>query len=85
MKVPKDKSEVSKNLKLYSKYSSIAVQMLVVILLGAFGGIKLDEWIGWDFPVLTVFLSILAVIFAIYLVTKDLLKKGDSEKDRKKS
>ena len=85
MKVPNNKNEVNKNLKLYSKYSSIAAQMLVVILLGVFGGIKLDEWIGWNFPVLTVILSILAVIFAIYLVTKDLLKKENPNKVDKKS
>jgi membrane protein DedA with SNARE-associated domain len=49
--------------------------MLVVILLGVFGGFKLDQWLELQFPVFTVILSLLSVVMAIYLVTKDLLKK----------
>jgi len=52
----------------------MAVQMLVIILLGVFGGYKLDDWLGTK-PVLTVILSICSVILAIYVVTRDLLKK----------
>ena len=58
MKASNNKNDASNSLKLYSKYSSIAIQMLTIILLGVFGGIKLDEWIGWVFPVFTVILSI---------------------------
>jgi F0F1-type ATP synthase assembly protein I len=83
MKVRHDKNEVSDNLKLYSKYSSIAVQMLSIILIGVFGGIKLDQWIGWEFPIFTVVLSISAVLFAIYIVIKDLLKKNKSNQNMK--
>ena len=75
MKASNNKNDASNSLKLYSKYSSIAIQMLTIILLGVFGGIKLDEWIGWVFPVFTVILSIFAVFFAIYIVIKDLIKK----------
>ena len=75
MKPTFNKNNLNNNLRLYSKYSSIAVQMLIIILMGVFGGMKLDEWIGWSFPVLTVILSIFAVILAIYIVTKDLIKK----------
>ncbi|MBM3435809.1 MAG: AtpZ/AtpI family protein [Bacteroidetes bacterium] len=59
----------------YAKYSGIAVQMLVIILLGVFGGYKLDQWINLSFPVFTILLSLLSVIAAIYTVVKDLLKK----------
>ena len=60
---------------MYSKYSSIAVQMLVIILIGVFGGVKIDHWIGWELPIFTIILSISAVFLAIYIVTKDLIKK----------
>ncbi|MCF8228044.1 MAG: AtpZ/AtpI family protein [Bacteroidales bacterium] len=63
-----------KLLENYARYTSIAFQMIVIILLGVFGGIKLDEWVDWDFPVFTVILSILSVILAIYYVTRDLIK-----------
>jgi F0F1-type ATP synthase assembly protein I len=49
--------------------------MLVIILVGVFGGIELDKLIKLEFPVFTVVLSILSVILAIYYVTKDLIKK----------
>ncbi len=58
----------------YGRYSSIAFQMLAIILLGVFGGFKLDQWIHTK-PVFTIVLSIGSVILAIYTVTKDLLKK----------
>ena len=52
----------------------MAFQMMVIILAGIFGGYKLDEWLGSG-PILTVILSLLSVILAIYFVTRDLLKK----------
>jgi F0F1-type ATP synthase assembly protein I len=59
----------------YAKYSSIALQMLVIILLGVFGGVKLDEWLNLSVPIFTVLLSLLSVFAAIYTVVKDLIKK----------
>lgn len=64
-----------KALKAYARYTSIAFQMLVIILAGVFGGRELDKWLEWGFPVFTLVLTILAVFFAIYTVIKDLLRK----------
>ena len=58
----------------YARYSSIAFQMLAIILLGMFAGYKLDQWLNIR-PVFTVILSLLSVFIAIYVVIKDLLKK----------
>ncbi len=70
-----DKTQKSKKeLNNYAKYSNIAFQMLAVILLGVFGGVKLDKLLALHFPVFTVILSILSVFIAIYIVIKDLLK-----------
>jgi F0F1-type ATP synthase assembly protein I len=71
-----------KSLDNYTRYSSIAFQMLIIIVIGVFGGVKLDQWIGLTVPVFTIVLSILAVILAIYTVTRDLLKsqKGPDKK-----
>ena len=62
-------------LKSYAKYSSIAFQMLVIILLGVYGGIKLDEHLEMKFPVFTVVFAVISVILSIYYVIKDFLKK----------
>lgn len=74
----KNKPESENSLKNYARYSSIAVQMLAIILIGVFGGIKLDEWVAWEFPVFTAIFSILSVFLAIYYVIRDLLKKDNS-------
>ena len=69
------KDQKSKNkLKNYAKYSNLAIQMMVIIVVGTFGGFKLDEFLDWGFPVFTILLSLGAVIVAIYLAVKDLIK-----------
>jgi len=70
-----------KLLKSYGKYSSIALQMLFIILIGVFGGIELDKLFDFQFQVFTLTLSILSVVLAIYYVTKDFLKKDDHNKN----
>jgi ATP synthase protein I len=62
-------------LKAYARYTSIALQMLAIMMAGVFGGRALDKWVEWDFPVFTLVLTILAVILAIYTVIKDLIRK----------
>ena len=58
----------------YARYSSIAIQMLVIIFGGVFGGYKLDQWLSWGFPVLTLIFSISSVILAIYLAVRNITK-----------
>lgn len=70
----KNKNKSGDYLNAYARYSSLAFQMLFIILAGVFGGLKLDEWLQWRFPVFTVILSVLAVVLAIYYAIKDFLK-----------
>ncbi len=70
----KQQNSKKKQFNDYAKYSSIAFQMLAIILVGVFGGIKLDELLKINFPVFTLILTILSVVFAIYYVIKDLIK-----------
>jgi len=48
--------------------------MIAIILVGVFGGIKLDQIVRIEFPVFTVVLTIISVIFSMYYAIKDLLK-----------
>lgn len=68
----------------YIRYSGIGFQMLIIILAGIYGGIKLDQWLNLKFPVFTVILALLSVAFAIFYAVKDLLK-NNSKKDNKKN
>jgi len=53
----------------------MAFQMIGIILLTTWGGVKLDKITGWDTPVFTIVLSLLGVFAAIYFAIKDLIRK----------
>ncbi|MBK6446728.1 MAG: AtpZ/AtpI family protein [Bacteroidetes bacterium] len=57
------------------RYASMATQMLAIIGLGVWGGVKLDAYLGLKVPVFTLVLSLLSVAAAIYLSIKDFIKK----------
>ena len=71
----KNKKLDTSSLKSYAKYSGIAFKMAIIIVLGTVGGYKLDEYFGFEKHILTLILSLLSVVFAIYIVIKDLIKK----------
>ncbi|WP_229599467.1 AtpZ/AtpI family protein [Runella rosea] len=50
----------------YAKYSSIGMQMLGIIGLGTYAGVKLDEWQGNKIPGWTLALSLLSIAAALY-------------------
>ena len=58
----------------YIKYSSMALQMIVVIGLGCWGGDKLDKMYNNTTPIFTIVLSLVSIFAAMYLVLKDLIK-----------
>jgi F0F1-type ATP synthase assembly protein I len=70
----KNQEKITKNLSNYAQYSSLAFQMITIILIGVFGGIKLDHWLKLRFPIFTVVLSLLGTGLAVYYGIKDFLK-----------
>jgi ATP synthase protein I len=73
-KTTKEKPNRKSALNDYGRYSSLAFQMIAIILAGVFGGIKLDKIVRWEFPVFTLVLTILAVFMSIYYAVKDLIR-----------
>ena len=63
------------NLSNYARYTGIAFQMTIIILIGVIGGMKMDKWLNTKKPIFTAVFSLLGVIFAIYFVIKDLIRK----------
>ncbi len=57
----------------YAKYSSIAIQTIAIILLGVYGGVKLDKKLESS-PCFTLIFSILAVGLALYAMIKKITK-----------
>jgi ATP synthase protein I len=68
---PRDKHP----LQAYAKYSGIAFQMIAIILLGAWGGKKLDTLLLMQKPVFTIILVILSTVFAIIHLFRSIQKK----------
>ena len=64
----------NKGLRDFSRYSSIAFQMIGIILITTWGGIKLDKLAGFEKPVFTIILSLFGVFAAIYIAVKDFIK-----------
>jgi uncharacterized membrane protein YeaQ/YmgE (transglycosylase-associated protein family) len=55
----------------YLKYSGMAFQMGIIILVGALAGQKLDSRFQTERPYFTVALSLLAIFGALYVTLKD--------------
>ncbi len=69
-----EKKQENNGLKDWAKYTGLGVQMIVIILVCVWGGIKLDKLFGFQSPVFTVILSLLGVFAAIYTAVKDFIK-----------
>ena len=69
------KNQKNKGVNNIARYTGMAFQMLGIILVTTWGGMKLDKLTGWKTPVFTIVLSLFGVFAAIYVVIKDVIKK----------
>jgi ATP synthase protein I len=75
------KKENQKPLNAYAKYSSLGVQMALIIGGGCYGGFKLDEYYHNQTPIFTIILSLVSIAIAMYIVLKDFINpKNNSNK-----
>lgn len=59
----------------FAKYSSIALQMAIIITIGVFGGRYLDVLFKIKFPIFTLLFSLISIALAIYTSIIDFLKQ----------
>lgn len=74
-KNPEEKSQ-NKPLNSYAKYSSLGLQMAVIIGGGCYGGYKLDEYYKNTNSVFTIIFSLLSIALAMYVVLKEIIKSS---------
>ena len=72
----KKEKQPPKPLNAYAKYSSLGIQMAVIIGGGCYGGYKLDEYYKNTNSVFTIILSLLSIGLAMYVVLKDIIKSS---------
>ena len=70
-KSPEDRTSNSRK---FIQYTDVAFRMIAIILVGVFGGKKLDEWLSTE-PFLTLFGSLFGTGAAIYIIIKGVSKK----------
>ena len=50
----------------FIRYSSLAFEMVVIMGVGTWSGILIDDWLNLGFPAFTLGLMVLSVVGAIY-------------------
>jgi F0F1-type ATP synthase assembly protein I len=70
-----NKQDPKQQLNNYAKYSSMAFQMIAIILIGTYGGVKLDEYLQIESQIFTIVLSLFSTFAAIYLFLKEFISK----------
>ena len=69
--LPKNsKQKPTNRLNAYAKFSGVALQMIAIISLGTYGGVKLDEKYPNKHSLFTITFSLTAVVIAMYYVIK---------------
>ncbi|MGB5820138.1 MAG: AtpZ/AtpI family protein [Saonia sp.] len=77
-KLPRKKNQLNS----YAKFSGIAIQMIVIIGLGSYGGVQLDEIYPNKYHMFTLICSLGSVAIAMYMVIKqvsNVSKKQNSD------
>lgn len=71
-KSPKD---YLRNSQGFIKYTNIAFRMIVIILIGVFSGVKLDEYFEMETAIFTLALSLLSVAGSMYVIIREISSK----------
>jgi len=82
----KQNRERSSQLNTYARFSGIAFQMIAIIGLGVYLGIKLDEKYPNKYKLFTIVLALLSIAMALYNVirqVRDFTDKQQNSNDKK--
>lgn len=63
-----------KKIDQFVRYSSLAFEMMIIMVLGVFAGHQIDQWLRLSFPVCTLIFMILSVIGAVFYAIRKFLK-----------
>ena len=60
------------NYNSYLRFSSLAIQMGIIIFAGSYSGNYLDKYYAFNKPILTIILSLLSIAISLYFVYKEI-------------
>lgn len=61
-------------MKGYLKYSAIGFQMIVIVGLGSWGGKELNDYLGYEKPIITTAGALSSIFIAMYFVYRQVTK-----------
>lgn len=59
------------------RYASLATQWLVTLLIAVWGGHKIDNWLGWKFPMFLIVFALGALAFSFWQLINELNNKKE--------
>jgi membrane protein DedA with SNARE-associated domain len=62
-------------MRAYAKYLGLITRMIILVLVGGFGGKAIDNYFHFETHIVTIILIILATILSLYLLFKTMLDK----------
>lgn len=80
-----NKNQVRKRkerLNTYARFSGVGFQMLAIIAIGVWGGIKLDENYPNEYQIFTIICSLASIGVALYTVIKQVTKFSNKKQDQ---
>lgn len=77
----KKKTKFTKQIRSYSYYSGIALQMGIIIAGGTYGGLKLDEFLNLK-PLFTILGALFSISISMYIIIKDLSINKNNKNDK---
>jgi len=57
----------------FIRYSNLAFEMMIIIVIGTGAGVIIDRWLGLKFPIFTLVLMVSSVVGAIYQAIRKFL------------
>lgn len=81
MEEPKKKED--NPLRKYVRFSTVALQMGIVIAAGALGGRWIDQKQGDEFPLWTLILTLIAIFGSLFQVIREVIKMGKEDEAKK--
>ena len=67
---PQKHPKEQNNLGTYAKYSGVALRMIIIIGLGCYGGMKLDEAYPNHYSLFTLLFSLISVVIAMVVAIR---------------
>lgn len=73
------KNEAQDKVNAFAKFSSLGIQMGVIICLGVFSGQYLDEYFKFKTPWMTIICSLIGVFASLYIVLKGVINMNKNK------